>query len=50
MSTRKSYLWDMAFRLAIYALKRISYKINFEGYDPYAFRTRDIPTMTRMIF
>ena len=50
MHTRKNYIWDVAFRLAIYSLKRISYKINFEGYDPYAFRTRDIPTMTRMIF
>ena len=50
MHTKKSYLWDVAFRLAIFALKRISYKINFEGYDPYAFRTRDIPTITKMIF
>ena len=25
-------------------------KINFKGYDPYAFRTRDIPTITKMIF
>ena len=50
MYTKNNYLWDLAFRLAISALKRISYKINFEGYDPYAFRTRDIPTITRMIF
>ena len=50
MYTKNNYLWDLAFRLAIFALKRISYKINFEGYDPYAFRTRDIPTITRMIF
>jgi hypothetical protein len=50
MLTKKSYIWDMAFRLAIFGLKRISYKINFEGYDPYAFRTRDIPTITKMIF
>jgi hypothetical protein len=50
MLTRKNYLWDLVFRLAIFALKRISYKINFEGYDPYAFRTRDLPTITRMIF
>ena len=50
MHTRNNYLWDLAFRLAIFALKRISYKINFEGYDPYAFRTRNIPTITRMIF
>ena len=50
MYTSKSYIWDMVFRVAIYALKRISYKINFEGHDPYAFRTRDIPTITWMIF
>lgn len=50
MLTKKSYIWDMAFRLAIFGLKRISYKINFEGYDPYAFRTRDIPTITKMVF
>ena len=50
MLTRKNYIWDLVFRLAIFALKRISYKINFEGYDPYAFRTRDLPTITRMIF
>ena len=50
MLTKKNYIWDMAFRLAIFGLKRISYKINFEGYDPYAFRTRDIPTITKMVF
>ena len=50
MLTRKSFIWDVAFKLAIFELRRISYKINFEGYDPYAFRTRDIPTITKMIF
>jgi len=50
MLTKKNYLWDVVLRLAIFSLKRISYKINFEGYDPYAFRTRDLPTITRMIF
>ena len=50
MSTRKSYFWNIVYGLAVFSLKRISYKINFEGYDPYAFRTRDIPTITRMIF
>ena len=50
MFTRKSFIWDLAFKLAIFGLRRISYKINFEGYDPYAFRTRDIPTITKMIF
>ena len=50
MITRKSFIWDIAFKLAIFGLRRISYKINFEGHDPYAFRTRDIPTITKMIF
>jgi hypothetical protein len=50
MFTRKSFVWDVIFKLALFGLRRISYKINFEGYDPYAFRTRDIPTMTKMIF
>jgi len=50
MHTRKNYLWNLAFNFAIFALKRISYKINFEGKDPYTFRTRDISAITRMIF
>ena len=50
MFTKKSIIWDMTFKLALFGLRRISYKINFEGYDPYAFRTRDIPTITKMIF
>jgi hypothetical protein len=49
MFTKNSFIWDVAFKLAIFGLRRISYKINFEGYDPYAFRTRDIPTITKMI-
>ncbi len=49
MFTKNSFIWDAAFKLAIFGLRRISYKINFEGYDPYAFRTRDIPTITKMI-
>ena len=50
MLTKKSIIWDATFKIALFALRRISYKINFEGYDPYAFRTRDIPTITKMIF
>ena len=50
MFTKKSLVWDAAFKIALFGLRRISYKINFEGYDPYAFRTRDIPTITKMIF
>ena len=50
MFTKKSLVWDVVFRIALFGLRRISYKINFEGYDPYVFRTRDIPTITKMIF
>ena len=50
MFTKKSLIWDATFKIALFGLRRISYKINFEGYDPYAFRTRDIPTITKMIF
>ena len=50
MFTKKSFVCRAVFKIALFGLTRISYKINFEGYDPYAFRTRDIPTMTKMIF
>ena len=50
MLTKKSIIWDVTFKIALFGLRRISYKINFEGYDPYAFRTRDIPTITKMLF
>ena len=48
--TKNSFIWDLFFRMALFGLRRISYKINFEGYDPYAFRSRDIPTITKMVF
>ena len=50
MFTKKSIIWDITLKIALFGLRRISYKINFEGYDPYVFRTRDIPTITKMIF
>ena len=50
MFTKNSFIWDVFFRMALFCLRIISYKINFEGYDPYAFRSRDIPTITKMVF
>ena len=50
MYTKNSFVWDAFYRIALFGLRRISYKINFEGYDPYAFRSRDIPTITKMVF
>ena len=48
--TRTSYFWEVIYRMSLIGVRRISRKINFEGMDPYSFRTRDIPTITRMIF
>ena len=49
MKTQKSYVWTIMYKISLFGLKRISKKINFEGYDPYVFRQRDIPTITRMV-
>lgn len=43
-----SYLWVMLYRFAIFAMKRISNKINFQGEDAGPMRERDIGTMLRM--
>ena len=50
MITRTSYFWELIYRMSLIGVRRISRKINFEGMDPYSFRTRDIPTITRMVF
>ena len=50
MKTQKNYIWRIVYELSLFGLKRISKKINFEGHDPYVFRERDIPTITKMIF
>jgi len=49
-STQKNYIWEIMYRMSLFGLKRISKKINFEGYDPFVFRERNIPTITRMVF
>ena len=38
------------YRISISMLKRISKKINFEGYNPSIFRERDLGTIAKMIF
>ena len=50
MATQKSYMWDIMYKMSLFGLKRISKKINFEGYDPFVFRERNIPTITKMVF
>ena len=38
------------YRISISLLKRISKKINFEGYNPSIFRERDLGTIAKMVF
>lgn len=44
---QNSYLWDLFYKIAIYLMKRISKKINFEGQDPTFMRERNLGTMFR---
>ena len=40
--------WNMFYRMSIFALKRISKKINFEGYDHRLFRERNLVNILKM--
>jgi len=42
--------WNMFYRMSISALKKISRKINFEGYDYHLFRERNLGNMLKMVF
>jgi hypothetical protein len=41
--------WNMFYRISIVALRRISRKINFEGYDHRLFRERNLVNILKMI-
>ena len=41
--------WNMFYRMSIIALRRISRKINFEGYDHRLFRERNLVNILKMI-
>lgn len=43
-----SYLWVLFYKFAIFAMKRISNKINFQGFDPTPMKERNIGTMLKM--
>jgi hypothetical protein len=43
-----SYLWILFYKFAIFAMRRISNKINFQNFDPLLIKERDIGTMLRM--
>ena len=50
MINPEGIFWNMFYRMSIIALRRISRKINFEGYDHRLFRERDLGTIAKMIF
>ena len=50
MINPEGIFWNMFYRMSIIALRRISKKINFGGYDHRLFRERDLGTIAKMIF
>jgi len=50
MINPEGLFWNIFYRMSIIALRRISKKINFEGYDHRLFRERDLGTIAKMIF
>ena len=50
MISPEGIFWNMFYRISIIALRRISKKINFGGYDHRLFRERDLGTIAKMIF
>ncbi|MFB5597663.1 MAG: PHP-associated domain-containing protein [Nitrosopumilaceae archaeon] len=45
-----SYLWILFYKFAIFAMKRISRKINFKDIDPSGMKDRNIASMFKMAF
>ena len=47
-SNQNSHLWSLFYKIAIYLMKRISQKINFQNYDPSFMKDRNLGTMFKM--
>lgn len=45
---QNSYMWSLFYKLAIFLMKRISQKINYEKIDPSFMKERNIGTMFKM--
>lgn len=43
-----SYLWILSFKIGLYAMKRISRKINFENLDPTLMKDRNLSTILKI--
>ena len=50
MINPEGIFWNMFYRMSIVALRRISKKINFEGYDHRLFRERNLANILKMVF
>ena len=50
MINPEGIFWNMFYRMSIVALRRISRKINFEGYDYHLFRERNLANILKMVF
>ena len=47
-SNQNSYMWSIFYKVAIYLMKRISKKINFQNQDPGFMKDRNLGTMFKM--
>ena len=47
-SNQNSHMWSLFYKIAIYLMKRISQKINFQNMDPSFMKDRNLTTMFRM--
>lgn len=47
-TNQNSHMWSLFYNIAIYLMKRISQKINFQNMDPSFMKDRNLATMFRM--
>ena len=47
-SNQNSHMWSLFYKVAIYLMKRISQKINFQNHDPGFMKDRNLGTMFKM--
>ena len=50
MINPEGVFWNMLYRISLVGLRRISRKINFEGYDHRLFRERNLVNILKMVF
>ena len=50
MVNPEGIFWNVFYRMSIVALRRISKKINFEGYNHHLFRERNLANILKIVF